>query len=77
MLWSPFSAIFANFLAKIGVFLKNLCYDQSFVETSGNLTQNANFLAIFLRRNILKVITPVPDLVTLLASSSFFRGRFL
>jgi hypothetical protein len=31
MLWSQFSAIFANFLQKIGVFLKNQCYDQIFL----------------------------------------------
>jgi hypothetical protein len=30
MLWSQFSAIFGNFLQKIGVFLKNQCYDQNF-----------------------------------------------
>jgi hypothetical protein len=30
MLLSQFSAIFDNFRRKIGVFLKNQCYDQSF-----------------------------------------------
>jgi hypothetical protein len=31
MLWSQFSAIFINFSAKkIGVFLKDQCYDQNF-----------------------------------------------
>jgi hypothetical protein len=31
MLWSQFSAIFANFRQKIGVFLKNQCCDPNFV----------------------------------------------
>jgi hypothetical protein len=30
MLWSQFSAIFDNFRQKIGVFLKNQCYDHNF-----------------------------------------------
>jgi hypothetical protein len=30
MLWSQFSAIFANFWRKIGGFLKNPCYDENF-----------------------------------------------
>jgi hypothetical protein len=30
MLWSQFSAIFANFWQKIGVFLKNQCHDSNF-----------------------------------------------
>jgi hypothetical protein len=39
MLWSQFSAIFANFWQKIGVFLKNPCYDQNFAKFSFVLSQ--------------------------------------
>jgi hypothetical protein len=37
MLWSQFSAIFASFLRKNGVFLKNQCYDQILGKTRSSL----------------------------------------
>jgi hypothetical protein len=50
MLWAQFSAIFDNFLRilqfsakKIGVFLKNQCYDQIFNNLALFRVKNANF----------------------------------
>jgi hypothetical protein len=64
---SQFSAILGNFRRKIGVFLKNQCYDHIFVKTSCSLSKNAVFFAEFFGENILKIITSVsghPDLCT-------------
>jgi hypothetical protein len=43
MFWSQLSAIFANFRRKIGVFLKNQCYDQNFAKTSSSLSQKRQY----------------------------------
>jgi hypothetical protein len=62
MLWSQFSAIFSNFRQKIGVFLKNQCYDQNFCNNLALLwVKNANFSQFFFGENIFKIITSVPD----------------
>jgi hypothetical protein len=56
MLWSQFSAIFANFRRKkIGVFLKNQCYDQNLAQFSFVLSQKRQyFFAEFFGENFLK-----------------------
>jgi hypothetical protein len=51
MLW--FSAIFGE---KIGVFLKNQCYDQFFPNLALFWVKNTDFFG----KNILKIITSVP-----------------
>jgi hypothetical protein len=61
MLWSQFSAIFDNFRQKIGVFLKNQCYDQNFAQFTLVLSQKRQFFAIFFGENIFKIITSVPE----------------
>jgi hypothetical protein len=43
MLWSQFSASFANFDEKIGVFLKNQCYDHCFSKFSFVLSQKRRY----------------------------------
>jgi hypothetical protein len=43
MLLSQFSAIFDNFRRKIGVFLKNQCYDQNFAYFSFVFSQKRQF----------------------------------
>jgi hypothetical protein len=45
---------------KIGVFLKNQCYDQLFSKIGSFWDKNANFFAEFFGENILKIITSVP-----------------
>jgi hypothetical protein len=53
--------VFCHFSAqKIGVFLKNQCYDQIFAKTSSSLNKNANIFAKFFAKNIFKIITSVP-----------------
>jgi hypothetical protein len=51
------------FCEKIGVFLKNQCYDQHFALFSFVLSQKRKFFAEFFGINILKIITSVPDWV--------------
>jgi hypothetical protein len=41
---TQFSAIFANFRRKIGVFLKKHCYDNFFVKTSSCLSKKRQFV---------------------------------
>jgi hypothetical protein len=43
MLWSQLSSIFCQFSAKIGVFLKNQCYDQIFSKTSCSLSKKRQY----------------------------------
>jgi hypothetical protein len=63
MLWSQFSAIFDNFQPKkIGVFLKNQCYDQIFAQYSFVWSQKRQFFANCFDENIFKIITSVPGL---------------
>jgi hypothetical protein len=63
---------------KIGVFLKNQCYDQNFAYFIFVLSKNTNFFAEFFGENILKIITSVPGLheqqkrFYFFASASFF-----
>jgi hypothetical protein len=52
MSWSQFSAIFANFLRKNGVFLKNQRYDQNFAKFTFVLSQKRQFFANFFGENI-------------------------
>jgi hypothetical protein len=53
MLWSQFSAIFAN--ENIGAFLKNQCYDQIFSKTSRSLSKKRQyFRQFFLAKIFLK-----------------------
>jgi hypothetical protein len=62
MLWSQFFAILAIFGEKIGVFLKNQCYDQFFFQKIRVVwAKNANIFAKFFGENIFKIITSVPD----------------
>jgi hypothetical protein len=62
MLWSQFSAIFANFWRKnwrfsqVPMFMITI-----FAKTSSSLSKNANIFAKFFVENILKIITSVPD----------------
>jgi hypothetical protein len=58
MLWSQFSAIFGE---KIGVFLRNQCYDNFISKFSFVLSQKRQFFAKFVGENIFKIITSVPD----------------
>jgi hypothetical protein len=51
-----------NFGEKIGVFLKNQCYDQMFAKFSFVLSQKRQFFAEFFGENISKIITSVPGL---------------
>jgi hypothetical protein len=51
---------FSKFSAKIGVFLKNQCYDRFFSKFSIVWLKNDNFLAKFFGENILKIVTSVP-----------------
>jgi hypothetical protein len=51
-LLSQFSAIFDNFAEKIGVFLKNQCYDQNLHNLALFSVKNANFFAEFFGENI-------------------------
>jgi leucyl aminopeptidase len=43
-----------NFRQKIGVFLKNQCYDPNFAKSSSILNKNGNFLHQIFRRKYLK-----------------------
>jgi hypothetical protein len=54
MLWSQFSAIFANFRGKNGIFLKNQCYDHILHNLALFWVKNANFFAEFFGENIFK-----------------------
>jgi hypothetical protein len=56
MLWSQFSAIFAYFRRKNGVFLKIQCYDKKLQNLALFRVKNANCFG----ENILKIITSVP-----------------
>jgi hypothetical protein len=64
MLWSQFSAIFANFSAKKLAFYSKT---NVMIKILHNLAlfwaKNANFFAKFFGENILKIITSIPDLV--------------
>jgi hypothetical protein len=61
MLSSQFSANFANFLQKIGVFLKNQCCDQIFAKTSCSLSKKTPIFSLnFSGENISKILTSVP-----------------
>jgi hypothetical protein len=61
MLWSQFSAIFANFWQKIGVFLKNECYDANFLNISCVLNLQGRIFRHFFGENIWKIITSVSE----------------
>jgi hypothetical protein len=68
MLWSQFSAIFANFLRflpifceQIGVFLKNQSYYQNFAYFSFVLSQKRQFFRWIFRQKYFKIITSVPE----------------
>jgi hypothetical protein len=56
--------IFCDFLIifcdKIGVFLKNQCYDQNFALFGFVLSQKRQFFRKLFCENILKIITSVP-----------------
>jgi hypothetical protein len=53
---------FRQFSAKkIGVFLKNQCYDQNFAYFSFVLSQKGHFFAELFGENIFKITTSVPD----------------
>jgi hypothetical protein len=54
MLWSQFSAIFANFRRKIVVFLENQCYNQNFAYFSFVLSQIHQLFRWIFRRKYLK-----------------------
>jgi hypothetical protein len=54
MFWSQFSAIFANFRRKMGVFLKKQCYDQDFEYFSFVLSQKRQLFRWIFRRKYLK-----------------------
>jgi hypothetical protein len=60
MLWSQFSAIFANFRWKNWRFLKNQCFDQIFKYFSFVLSQKRQFFSRFFCENIFKIISSVP-----------------
>jgi hypothetical protein len=56
MLWSQYSAIFANFRRKNGVLLKSHCYDQIFAKSSISLSKKMsvfllNFSAKFFKNH--------------------------
>jgi hypothetical protein len=61
MLWSQFSAIFANFWRKNCVFLKNQSYDNIFSKFAFVSSQKRQFFAKYFVENIFKIITSVPD----------------
>jgi hypothetical protein len=55
MLWSQFSAIFANFQGKKWRFFKKQCYDKNFLHNLALFwVKNANFFAEFCVENIFK-----------------------
>jgi hypothetical protein len=61
MLWSQFSAIFANFQRKIGVFLKDQGYVHNFLQNLAVVwAKNANIFAKFFGEKVFKIITSVP-----------------
>jgi hypothetical protein len=60
MLWSQFSAIFANFGEKNGVFLKSHVMIKFLHNLALFWVKNANFLPNFFGENIFKIITSVP-----------------
>jgi hypothetical protein len=61
MLWSQFSAIFDNFLAKKLAFLSKTNVMIKFLHNLALFwVKNANFFAEFFGENILKIITSVP-----------------
>jgi hypothetical protein len=60
MLWSQFTAIFDNFWLKIGVFLKNQCYDQNFAKFGFVLSQKTPIFPRFFGEKFFKIITSVP-----------------
>jgi hypothetical protein len=59
MLWSQFSAIFANFRQKIGVFIQTNLWS-FFQKLAVVWAKNANIFAKFFGENIFKIITSVP-----------------
>jgi hypothetical protein len=65
-----FSPIFGE---KIGVFLKNQCYDQFFSQTSSSLSKKRQYFRWIFGENILKIITSVPGRWFLI---HFFRWIF-
>jgi hypothetical protein len=60
MLWSKFSAIFANFGVKMAFFSKTNVMIKILHDLALFRVKNANFFAIFLGENIIKIITSVP-----------------
>jgi hypothetical protein len=57
-----FMQFFTIFGEKIGVFLKNQCYDQNFAKISFVLSKKTPiFSADFFGENIFKIITSVPE----------------
>jgi hypothetical protein len=55
MLWSQFSLIYASFRRKkIGVFLKNQCYDQVFANTSSSLSKKRQIFLLNFSAKIFK-----------------------
>jgi hypothetical protein len=55
-----FQQFFTIFDEKIGVLLKNQCYDPFFQKLAVVLSKSANFFADFFAENIFKIITSVP-----------------
>jgi hypothetical protein len=79
MLWSQFSAIFDNFRQKIGVFLKNQCYDHFLQQiVCSSLSEKRQFFAIFLAKIFTKIVTSVPGRMSRSAPWDVrcLRGRY-
>jgi hypothetical protein len=78
MLWSQFSAIFANFRRKKWRFLKNQRYDQNFAYFSFVSSQKLQFFRNFFGENILKTITLFPGRTLPVPETEFsFKSRAL
>jgi hypothetical protein len=65
MIWSQFSAIFANFRRKNWRFSQMpMLWSQFLHKLAVGWAKNANIFAKFFGENILKIITSVPNLFT-------------
>jgi hypothetical protein len=73
-IFCDFCTIFGK---KIGVFLKNQCYDHFFQNLALFWVKNANFFAKFFGENILKIITSVPGHPAVEVKWHFLRWLFL
>jgi hypothetical protein len=75
ILWSQFSANFANLWRKIGVFLWSQCYDASLTQIGSILKKNTQYFCNFFVVNISKIITSVPEQKQFFTSWDCPRGK--